>query len=78
MAKFSIKLTPNAKKNEVTEDEVDMLGMRCLKAKVNQPPEDGKANAALIELLSEFLGVRKNKIKIVQGLTSRNKIIDIE
>jgi len=67
MTKFSIKLTPNAKKNEVTKDEVDMLGMRCLKAKVNQPPEDGKANAALIELLSEFLGVRKNKIKLFKA-----------
>jgi uncharacterized protein (TIGR00251 family) len=75
--KLSIKATPNAKKNEVTEDVIDMFGMRCLKVKVNQPPEDGKANVALIELLSKYLGVRKSEIKIVQGLTSRNKIIEL-
>lgn len=76
--KLSIKITPNAKKNEVTEDIVDMFGMRCLKVKVNQPPEDGKANGALIELLAGYLDVRKSKIKIVSGLTSRNKIVEVE
>lgn len=78
MTKLSIKLTPNAKKNEITDDTIDMFGMRCLKVKVSQPPEDGKANAALIELLAEYLGTKKGKIKIIQGPTSRNKIVEIE
>lgn len=75
--KLSLKVTPNAKKNEVTEDNVDMFGMRCLKVKVNQPPEDGKANAAVIELLAEYLGIKRNKIRITVGEHSRNKIVEI-
>ena len=75
--KLSIKVTPNAKKNEVTEDIVDMFGMRCLKVKVNQPPEDGKANVAVIELLAEYLGIKRNKIRITAGKHSRNKVVEV-
>lgn len=75
--KLSIKVTPNAKKNEVTEDVIDMFSMRCLKMKVNQPPEDGKANAAVIKLLAEYLSVKRNKIRITTGEHSRNKIVEV-
>jgi uncharacterized protein (TIGR00251 family) len=75
--KLSIKVTPNAKKNEVTEDNVDMFGMRCLKIKVNQPPEDGKANSAVIELLAEYLYVKRNKVRIITCEHSRNKIVEV-
>jgi len=59
--KLSIKVTPNAKKKEVTDDIIDIFGMRCLKVKVNQPPENGKASVAVIELLAEYLGVKKSE-----------------
>ena len=75
--KLSLKVTPNAKKNEVTADVIDMFGMRCLKVKVNQQPEDGKANPAVIELLAEYLGVKRNKIRITVGEHSRNKIVEV-
>lgn len=75
--KLFLKVTPNAKKNEVTEDTVDMFGMRCLKMKVNQPPKDGKANSAVMELLAEHLGVKRNKIRITAGEHSRNKIMKV-
>ncbi len=71
-------MIPNAKQNEVVSDEVDLFGVRILKVKVSQPPEDGKANKAVIELLAEYFKVRKNAISIITGESSRNKIIEIE
>lgn len=41
-------------------------------------PEKGKANKAVIELLSEFFDIPKSRIMIVTGHTGRNKIIDID
>jgi uncharacterized protein (TIGR00251 family) len=76
--KISVKVIPNAKQNEVASDAVDLLGARILKVKVNQPPEDGKANKAVIELLAEYFKVRKSAVFIIAGETSRNKIVEIK
>jgi uncharacterized protein (TIGR00251 family) len=45
----------------------------ALKLGVSAPPEDGKANQALIELLSETLGIRRAQIALLSGATSRDK-----
>ena len=76
--KISVKVIPNAKQNEVVDDSVDLLGARILKVKVNQPPEDGKANKAVIELLAEYFKIRKSAVSIIAGDFSRNKIIEIK
>ena len=72
-----IKVIPNAKKNEVTEDTVDLFGQRILKIKVNQPPEDGKANKAVIEILAQYFAVKKSFVEIINGINSRNKVVKI-
>ena len=76
--KISVKVIPNAKQNEVVDDAFDLLGARILKVKVNQPPEDGRANKAVIEILADYFKVKKSAIIIVTGETSRNKIIEIK
>ena len=73
--KISVKVIVHAKKSEVISDDVDLLGMRILKVKINQPPEDGKANQALIELLATYFKVKKSAIKIIAGAKSTHKII---
>lgn len=45
--------------------------------KVNAPPEDGKANAAVLEVVAEFFGVPRSRVSIVRGETSRHKEIAI-
>lgn len=42
---------------------------------VTAPPVEGKANAALIELLAEFLGVPKRQISIEKGLSGKDKTV---
>ncbi|MFA6427268.1 MAG: DUF167 domain-containing protein [Candidatus Magasanikbacteria bacterium] len=69
-----IKVLPRSSRNEVVGEMAD----GTLKVKLTAPPVDGKANEALIELLSEHFNLPKSKIKIVRGLTSKNKIIQME
>ncbi|WP_283400300.1 DUF167 domain-containing protein [Desulfurobacterium pacificum] len=49
-----------------------------LKMKVTVPPEGGKANKAVVELLSKALKVPKSRIEIIKGETSRIKTLFIE
>ena len=76
--KISIKVITHAKKSEVVGDDIDLLGVRILRVKISQPPEDGKANKALIELIAEYLNVKKNAITIIAGEKSTHKIIEIK
>lgn len=52
-------------------------GARVLKVAVSAPPEDGKANAALIELLARALKVPRGALSIAAGAASRRKLVDI-
>lgn len=44
-----------------------------LKVAVTQPPERGKANAALIQVLAQALGLKKSQIKLSAGATASEK-----
>lgn len=68
---ISVRVIPNASKNEIVSMEPDF------KVKVNAPPEKGKANKAVIELLSKYFGVKKSQITIIAGEKSRTKTISI-
>jgi len=71
--KISITVKPNAKTNEVLQqDDGSFL------VKVHAPPHDGKANEKVIELLAKHFSTAKRNLKIVNGITSRKKIIEIE
>ena len=71
--RLKIKIISNAKENKVVGEMADGV----LKIKINAPAVDNKANEALIKFLSKEFGRSKTKIKIVSGLTSRNKIIEV-
>ena len=64
----SVRVTPRAKRNEVGGLVNGMLQVRT-----TAPPADGKANRAVIKLLSEFIGVAPSRITLLRGATSRNK-----
>lgn len=70
---LKIKVTPRAKKTEITETLED----GTLKIKLKAPPVDGKANIALINFLSEYFSVPKTKISITKGEKGRNKTVEI-
>jgi len=47
------------------------------KVKVTAPPEKGKANEKVLELLAYHLAVPKSSVKIIAGKSMRTKIVDI-
>jgi uncharacterized protein (TIGR00251 family) len=50
---------------------------RTLKAQVTAPAADGKANAAVIELLAKSWRLPKSAFAVTRGATSRDKVISI-
>jgi uncharacterized protein len=66
-----IKVIPGARKNLLKEEG------GTVKVYLTAPPVDGKANEALVDLLSEYYDVRPSCIEIIKGLKSRNKVINI-
>jgi len=49
-----------------------------IKVNLTAPPVDGAANEQLIEVLSEELGIARSSIRVVRGLTSRQKVVVIK
>jgi uncharacterized protein (TIGR00251 family) len=45
----------------------------ALKVAVTAPPEDGRANQALVEVLREALGLKRSQVELLSGQTSRDK-----
>jgi len=45
----------------------------ALKVAVTAPPEDGKANKALVEALRRALGLRRSQVDLFSGQSSRDK-----
>jgi len=68
-----VKVTPRAGKNEVVK-----ISEGEYRVKVAAPPEKGKANAAVVEILADYFGVSKSAVNIIGGKTARTKIIDID
>lgn len=63
-----IRAQPGARKNSING-----VHDGALKVSVQAPPEDGKANDAIIELMKKVLGIKRNQIEILSGQTSRDK-----
>ncbi len=68
-----LRLTPKGGRDGVDGVETMADGKTVLKARVRAAPEDGKANAALIELIARALSVPKKAVTIRSGETSRVK-----
>jgi uncharacterized protein (TIGR00251 family) len=75
--RVQIRLTPKAARDRIDGIALDAEGGALLKVSVTTVPEDGKANAALIKLLSKEWRVPKSTISIVQGATDRRKVLHI-
>ncbi len=76
--RLAVRLTPNAGRNSIDGFEAGADGETYLKARVTAVPEDGKANSALILLLSKTYRIPKSSISFISGETARKKILRIE
>ena len=63
-----VRAQPGSRRNEIRGEQDGML-----KVCVTQSPEKGKANKALVELLSKALSLKKSQFELIAGETSHQK-----
>jgi uncharacterized protein (TIGR00251 family) len=68
-ATIAVRAQPGAKKTGVVGVWNGML-----KVAVSAPPEDGRANAALVEVLREFFRLPRSRVELLSGASNRNKV----
>jgi len=73
MARLAVKVHPRARRSAVTGRFGD-----AWKLDLAAPPVDGKANDECIRFFAELAGVPRARVRIVTGLTSRMKVVEIE
>ena len=67
-----VRVQPKASGNQILGFREDVLRLR-----VTAPPEDGKANAAVVRLLAQTLGISRSQLEVIRGHSSRNKVIRV-
>ena len=67
-----MKVVPGSSRDQI----VGWLG-DALKIKVTAPPEKGKANDAVVELLAAALGIATDDISVVSGHSSPAKVMAV-
>jgi len=66
-----LRVQPGAKKNEIVVEETRV------RVRLQAPPVEGKANAALLKFLASRLGVRRAALVLVRGDKNREKTVAI-
>ncbi len=72
-----LRVTPNARRAGVEGIERLADGQAVVRVKVAAPPEDGRANAAVIALLAKRWRLPRRDLTIVAGQTGRLKTLRI-
>jgi uncharacterized protein (TIGR00251 family) len=67
-----IRVVPGAKRAAVVGWHGD-----AWKVRVTAPPERGRANDAVVELLAARLGVAARDVAVVSGVSSRDKVVEL-
>jgi len=70
--KIEVKVKPNSK-----QQKIEKVSLNNYLIHLKSSPVDGKANAELIQLLTKQFGVSKSQVVIKLGLSSRQKVVEI-
>jgi uncharacterized protein (TIGR00251 family) len=71
--RINVKVKPNARVNSIVKNAEDSF-----EVKVTVPPEKGKANDKVIELLADYFKVPKSFITLVSGQSYKQKVFEIQ
>jgi len=69
---FQVRVLPRSSKCDIAGIQGD-----ALKIKITAPPVEGKANVECVRFLSDRFGIKRSRISIISGHTSKNKTIAI-
>lgn len=70
--RLAVRVQPRAARSRVAGRHGE-----ALKLQVAAPPVDGAANAAVIELLADWLGVPRRDLRLAHGERGRDKVVAI-
>jgi len=73
MARVTVKVHPRAKRSAAAGRLGD-----AWKIALAAPPVDGKANDECVRFFADLAKVPRSRVRIVMGLTSRLKVVEIE
>jgi len=74
---LAVRVTPKAASSRVLGLVEESSGGVSLKLAIHAPPEDGKANADLIALLSGLFNLPKRDLSLASGASGRRKLVHI-
>ena len=69
--RLALRVTPGAR-----TEGIEIAGARVL-VKVRAKPHDGEANAAVLALLAEALGLATSRLRMLRGATGRDKLVQL-
>jgi uncharacterized protein (TIGR00251 family) len=73
VGRLAVRVQPRARRDEIAGERGGSLLVR-----VRAPPLEGKANAAVCRLLAKRLGLAPGRVAVVRGVSSRDKLVEIE
>ena len=76
--KIRVKVTPHAKQNSIRTERDLLTNEEVYMVRLTAKPVDGQANKVLIAYIADHFDVRKMDVEIVQGGTSRWKVLEIK
>lgn len=68
-----VRAKPGARRANIVSIDDEAIAVA-----INAPPREGAANQALVEYLSDCIGVKRSKASIEAGNKSKSKVVDIE
>jgi hypothetical protein len=74
VTKLALRVQPGAKRDAL----LARLASGEWKVAVTAPPAEGRANEAVVRLLSELLGVKRRQVRVARGAGSRGKLVEVE
>ena len=77
MPDLFVRLQPGASADRIEGWETDPDGRAVLKVRVRARPVDGQANAALVRLVAEALGLPRSGVDLARGAQSRLKRLTV-
>jgi uncharacterized protein (TIGR00251 family) len=72
VTRLRLRVAPGARRSAVVGRHGD-----AWKVRVAAAPDGGRANDALVELLSTTLDVPRARVQLVSGATARDKIVEL-
>jgi uncharacterized protein len=74
---LAVRVTPKSSRNAVTGLYAGADGAVALAVKVTAPPDKGKANKAVINVLAKTFHLPKSAFSLVSGETDRQKVVSV-